>query len=305
MQEQQDRSAREATLARENADRDRAERAAREAADSARFTSELDTALNATRGAAQSRISSLGLDPNAYNDRIERELTLARTRVPTNAQGVGQFFNTDFVDTLLNEDRTARRQRATATAQRDLPTDFTTMFADTADDPFIDGLLGRQSAESRAALDRGRARGNITDTGYNAGLGRIDELSRAGRAQAQTLGDSIINRFRSDAGNVRNRALERAGSIDLFEPDFDLSPFSNELSGVQRRFSENLGGEIEGALAGQSFFDLGDVLNRAGIAQGAQNPSATAELSPAALLAERQRKEREQTQRGIGGGGTF
>lgn len=302
---QREREERDAITARENATRAEQERAAREAETAQRFSADLEQALGITRTGAQERIARLGLDPAAYNDRIERELQATRLRVPQGAQGVGQFFNTDFVDTLLNEDRSARRQAATARAQRELPTDFTNVFSSSADDPFIDAILGRQSGEARAQLERAQRRGNLTDTGFQAGLGRIDELSRAGRTQAQSLGDAVINRYRSEASDVRNRALERAGSVDLFEPDFDLTPFSSQLGDVQNRFNTNLAGEVEGALAGQSFFDIGDILNRAGVTQGAQNAAGTGELSPAALLAERQRKQQEQSQRGIGGGGTF
>jgi hypothetical protein len=302
---QQERAQRDAETAAANASRAEQERIAREAEASQRFSSDLEQALGITRAGAQERIARLGLDPAQYNDRIERELQATRLRVPQGAQGVGQFFNTDFVDTLLNEDRSVRRQSATARAQRELPSDFTSTFSSSADDPFIDTILGRQSGEARAQLERAQRRGNLTDTGFTAGMGRISELERAGRSQAQALGDSIINRFRSEAGDVRNRALERAGSVDLFEPDFDLTPFNTQLADVQNRFNTNLAGEVEGALAGQSFFDIGDILNRAGVTQGAQNAAGTAELSPAAVLAERQRRQREEAQRGIGGGGTF
>jgi hypothetical protein len=287
------------------AEQDRAQRAAADASDSERFTRELNEAMGFTRSAAQQRLQGMGLDPNAYNDRIDRELNMTRLRIPERAQGVGQFFNTDFVDTLLNEDRSARRTGATARVQRELPGDFSSMFSTSADDPFIDAILGRQSGEAQAQLERARARGNLTDTGFQSGVGRISELERSARAQAQALGDSVIERFRGRAGDVRNRALERAGSLDIFEPDFDITPFSRELEEVRGTFNNNLGGEIEGALAGQSFFDIGDILNRAGVAQGSQNPSATNELSPAAALAERQRRQREQAQRGVGGEGSF
>ena len=294
---------RDAQIARENAERDRAERAQREAETAARFNQEVNSALNATRASATEKLADLGLDPNRYNDRIERELNLTRTRIPFGTQGAGQFFNTDFVDTIVNDERSKRRQNATARVQRELPLDFTTLFSTSADDPFIDQIFGRQSNEARTMLERAQRRGNITDEGFNAGLGRIGELERAGRAQAQALGDSIINRFRSEASDVRNRALERAGSLDISEPEFDITPFTNQLNEITNRFNTNLGGEIENALAGQSFFDIGDVLTRAGIAQGAQNPAA--ELSPAQVLAERQRRRREQAKRGIGGEGSF
>lgn len=302
---QREREERDAATARENALRAEQERNAQGVIDAERFNNDIAQSMDLTRNRARDRIARLGLDPAAYDARINSELEATRMRIPRGSQGVGQFFNTDFVDALLNEDRAARRQAATARAQRELPNDFTTTFASTADDPFIDAIIGRQSGEARSALERAQRRGTLTEQGFNAGLGRISELERAGRTQAQSLGDAIINRFRSEAGDISKRATERAGSIDLFEPDFDLTPFNTQLGDVRNRFNTNLAGEVENALAGQSFFDIGDIMNRAGATQGAQNVANPAELSPAAILAERQRKQREEAQRGIGGGGTF
>jgi hypothetical protein len=211
----------------------------------------------------------------------------------------GQYFNDDLIDSTLNREQSARRDRnMRAIRQTFQPNAEVSLFADTMDDPFIESVITRQRGEAMTSLDNARRRGNLDDRGYEAALARLGEQERAARAEANTIGSTVLADYRNQLRGVADQAKEAAGGYMLGD-NFDAGTYRNRWNSLTQDFNNRLEGDVLGRLSGETFFDLGDIITRGGVAQGAVNPR-TGTLD---AMAERDRVR--NTDRGVGGQGVF
>ena len=284
-------------------DRRRAEEQARAEAETARRTAEFNTnrdnAISGFRSRSEQRLRDMGLDPAGYSSLIESAIAGGRSATPNLDPNPAQFFTDNLLDTQIGRMQGDRRANYTRQATSAFADNFENgLFSDTADDPFIDAVLGRQRGEAVRALDLARQRGSLDQTGYDAATARLNEMERAGRSTANTLGGSVIQGYRQQVRDIGDRAREGASGYTL-GGNFDLGGYTSELNNRVGDLRGRLEGDVNNALAGQNFFDLGDILTRGGSAQGPVNPRT----SLTDILAERERVR--NTDRGIGGSGTF
>lgn len=219
----------------------------------------------------------------------------------------GAFDGNAVYDDVLSTERTNRRGSYTTQARAAFNgVDPNADFADTADDGYISDIIGRQYGDAEGALSRARARGALTDSGYSAGLNTLGDARTAGTATANALGGAVLTRNRGELDTIKNKAVTDAGAYD-FGQTFDPGSYKTQYDTKKGSLTSGLGGEISSALAGQSFFDVGDALTKAGYAQGAQNTNALTSgfTTPAgAAIAGAKDKDKTAT-RGLGGTGLF
>lgn len=284
-------------------DRRRSEEQARaeqeRAEQTATFNANRDNAIAGFRSRSTQRLRDMGLDPDAYASLIENAIVNGRSAIPDRDPNPAQFFTDSLLDTQISRTQGDRRANFTRQAAGAFGDNFETgLFDDTADDPFINAVLGRQRGEATRALDLARQRGSLDQRGYDAAIARLDEMESAGRATGNTLGGGVIQGYREQLRGIGNRARDAAARYTL-GGDFNLNSYTNELNSRVGDLRGRLEGDINTALDGQSFFDLGDILTRGGSAQGPVNPRT----SMADVLAERERVR--NTNRGVGWGGVF
>jgi hypothetical protein len=286
--------------AREDANRE-AERQRQEQETARRrdeFNTALSTAETAYRTDAAERLTARGLDPTTYNYLIDDAIADGRRATPSLDANPSQDFTNSLLDNAISNAERDQRANFTQQTNRAFVDNFERgLFQDTADDPYIDAILGNQRTEALQSLDLSRSRGSLDQIGYDAALARLDEMERAARSTANNLGGGIIQGYRSQVGDIGDRAREAAGGYTLGS-DFNLSGYQTELSDLTGQLRNSLEGDIYSALAGQQFFDLGDILTRGGSAQGPVNPN-----SLPAFMEERERVR--NAERGVGGSGTF
>lgn len=294
VQVQREQFAREDT--NRNAERERTE--AEAARRRGEFTTARDTAISGYRDRARERLTSRGLDPTQYNYLIENAITSGRNATPDLDANPSQYFTDSLLDNAIGRAESDRRASYTGQTNRAFADNFERgLFQDTADDPIIDTILGNQRGEAVRSLDLARNRGNLDQTGYDAAMARLGEMEQAGRSTANNLGGAVIQGYRNRTRDIGNRAREAAGNYSLGS-DFNLGGYTSELNALTGTLNNSLQGDVTSALAGQQFFDLGDILTRGGSAQGPTNPA-----SLPGFMAERERVR--NAERGVGGGGTF
>jgi hypothetical protein len=263
------------------------------------FTSRLTEAEAAARERAGSFLGARGLQGDDYNALLDRAIADARRGVPDLDANPASFFSDNIFDNALNRERDLRRQGFTTQVNQAFdPNSLAALFSDDADDPFINDILGTQRTEATDAVARASARGQLDNAGQQRALSRINELFDSGMSQAQQIGRGVLANKRNTVSGIRDDAMRSASSYD-FGGNFSVDPFKQRLDTTTNDLRGQLGGSIRTALSGQNFFDIGDILNSGGRAQGAVNPRT--QLS--SIIAERERKQGEQ--RGIGGGGSF
>jgi hypothetical protein len=156
-------------------------------------------------------------------------------------------------------------------------------FQDTADDDYINSILGDQKTEAQAALDRAKARGQINEVGYATGQKELGNQEIAGRAKANQLGLGVLSNYRKGLGDYNTSQRTRVDNFDLGD--------SFDVGGVKSRFDQTLGGykgsmqgDILAALGGQNFFNTDTLVGKAGNASGVTNNSPTSPTQQTGLL---------------------
>lgn len=272
--------------------RDRAER-------ESKFRTGLTSAQSLGRNVAERVFRQRQLDPNSYSSLIDQGINETTAMVPDLDPNPSQYFSPSVFENLLNQEQQSMRTRYT----RDIGSLFSPgyeqdIITDTMDDPFINKVLSNQRNNVQLQIDRAKARGNLDDRGYTAAQGKLDELFKSGMSTGQALGRNVLEGYRQSLRDIAGNAKQAAGSFELgstFNPNIYTAQRDRRIADIK----SNLEGDITGALSGQNFFDIGDILTQGGITQGAVNPR----LSLASVLAAR--NERQEAPRGLGGKGTF
>lgn len=166
-------------------------------------------------------------------------------------------------------------------------------------DDTISQILAEQQGAATDYLNRGLARGIYNDVGYNAGQQMLADDASVGRSDLATLGTGVIDKYRTEIGDVANKAYQAASG---FEPglSFSLDPYIGEYNRIKQNATQNAGGDLRSVLGGKNYFDFSGLTNRAGQAQGAVN---LRDADVATALAERKRKN--SLSRGLGSQGAF
>lgn len=275
------------------------ERKDKEARD--RFTSARDTALAGARGTASSELQRRNLDASRYMPGLETEITRLAGTIPDLDQNPGSFFDPSFVDRVLNNEQTAARDRNNRNVRSAFAPGFErTAVGDTSDDAILDSILEGQYSDARGTIDRARSRGDLNDQGYNAALGELDTARGTGRTTLTGIGDTVLGRYRDELTGIANRANTAASGWSLGDTDFDVNPFTTDLSSTRTRQQGSLEGDVRGAVGGTQLFDIGSILSK-----GAKVGGPTSGAEPNDFVQSVLNRRRNTTDRGVGSSGVF
>jgi hypothetical protein len=232
---------------------------------------------------------------NTFNSRLADQDAM----MLPDTEDFGSYYGDNFLNSVINEVRDTRRRELDRQLDARYGNGFVERTFDyTMDDAIRDAVLNAQRAEAAATAERARNRGQLNEAGYLAAIERINQLATAGRSQADALTNAVIDRYRGGLNDVIGQGRSRVASYDLGRAISLDDIFSSVDSAVERKRA-NLEGDVTNALAGQSFFDVGDYITMGGQAQGAANPT------PAFLDAQAERQRIRQVRRGVGGQGVF
>jgi hypothetical protein len=215
-------------------------------------------------GYLNARLGSAGLGGDAAN----RLAGIYRASLNANPKGdVASLYNQAF-ETAQGDVRNSYLNRI----NDQYGTDYSTRtFADTADDPIINAMLGKQRLSAQEGIDRAKSRGQLNTAGLNAATGSLGELESRGRAEANQLGGGVLSRYRQNLDEAIGSLRNRANTASL-GGSFDLEGGVQDINNRVYNFQQSLGGDVKAALGDRNFINLGDILGRAGAEQGMVNP---------------------------------
>lgn len=259
----------------------------------------LVTAKNAAKQRAMQLISQRGLDPNQFAALIDSEIERIGSSL-TSPDQAKTAFNDNLASNVLTGEESRLRNEQLKAADQKFGSDYgNRKIASTLLDDTISSILQEQRGNASQFLERGKARGIYNDIGYTAGRTALDSAGVAARAKLSSMGGDVLNRYRSDANAVRDKAYGAASSFSLGRP-IDLDAYAREGDEVANRAMQFGGGDLRNLVGGTNFFDFSGLANKAGVAQGAQNLRDT---DVATALAERRRLS--YSRRGLGSQGVF
>lgn len=271
-------------------------------ADRELFLSSLDTQTADALIRGRSTIEGQELDLDRFLPLLQQEIDLTSRSVPFLDPNPAAFFGGDIAQQVLDRERDKDRRGFT----NDLlgfagPNFATELFPNTSDDAILQALLQEQFQPASDQILRAFQRGNLTDVGFRAANSQLTGQNTAANARLQDLGGGVLVEGRNALTDIANTGFNRASTFELGQ-SFDPGSIESAITTSADDFRGGLEGRIRNVLGGEQLFNIEDLIQRGGIAQGAQNPGASAP-GIAGVLAQRE-KEREQ-QRGVGNVGVF
>lgn len=271
---------------------------ARVAAEKEERLAKASTARTAAQGTARSDAEAeavrRGLNPADYSSIIDREISKTLGLIPEDDTAPGGYF-TNFGKNVFDTEEQAFRSANTNKINQIAPTGFErNRTPDNIVDSTIEDIIGSQYNTGRSGLDAARARGTLTDTGYNSALGGLDTAKGGARAQFDPIATSVVDSVRGAQRGYVDEWRQRGAGASLGST-FDTGAFETGLNDLESREEGAIGSRIR-AGAPTNLFDIGALINQGGQAQGAQN---------APIIATPQTEQRKKSQRGLGTTGAF
>jgi hypothetical protein len=232
-------------------------------------------AYNDAQNFGNQQLAARGLSAdNNYGvlDLYRASIDANRGRIPEITDDPYSFLNAQqaFTDAANTATGTRRRQLKNELAQFADDGFETQAFADTADDQYLNRILGEQYDEALGTVDRSIARGQLGEGARGAAMKRLEDQKRAGNARAQASGLGVLQNYRNELTNEAGRYRKRADSYELGD-NFDTENARRSLEGTRTRLGGQLEGDLLNTLGGQSFFDTDTIISKAGSTLGNVN----------------------------------
>jgi len=267
------------------------------------FNTRLDQGFNSALQTGTNFFEREGLDLERFLPLLNERLTTTRQGVPELSSNPSSFFNPlitsqSILDTELGRDRKGFNQEIDQFAGQNFANN---LIPGTFDDSAISQILSEQFGDASAGITRARDRGSLSDFGFTSALANLEKQNTAAGSRLQDLGGGILETNRNALRDIAGQARSGADTFQ-FGGDFNSAGFGTRINDLFGEQQGRLEGDLRGALGGESLFNIGDILARAGSAQGTQNNVAQ---SPALLSSIAKRDEERRASRGIGTQGAF
>lgn len=227
--------------------------------------------LDALRAQARTGISdaftAYGVDPNNYAADIDSRLASIIAGIPAGTTDPSSYFSPHVGTKLISDLETGYRNKLYSDFDTGVTNDFIPL---TADDAFIDQLLGTQRTSADEFVSNMLKRGMINDVGAGAAKSELDRQAGLGRTRLTEIGTGLINTQEGALDSDRAARRAQIGQLKLGAP-FDVGAQSAELGKLATDFIGTLGGGLASGLGGSSLFDTSVLGAIAGKAQGAGN----------------------------------
>lgn len=264
----------EAQTARENAARDEAQRRQQREEFDGRLSSSYQSAINDAR----QYFSSMGLDPDQYMGAISQQANSNKGMVPTLDGSPGTYFQ-GMGNTVYDNLQTGERSKAGRELDQFAGAGFDRRLIDNyAADPTVQAILAEQEQERRNYADNLKARGVVTDTGYQSALDSIGKQKFGVQSGLSEIAKAVLEGGRGDLRNIASDGRGAASQVNLGQ-QFNAQDYAQQINNTATDFLQNLGGNVRSRV-GDNMFDLSSILRTAGAGQGAQNTA----FDPAAFF---------------------
>jgi hypothetical protein len=227
----------------------------------------LDTASAGGRTAFEDAFKKLGLDPANYSGDIESRMASILSGVPTTAKDNFESYFEGQPDKLITDLTTGYRKKATDAWTAGYPDIFVPQ---TADDAFIDTILGKHRTSADDIIKNMLARGTITDQGSKAAYADLDKQATGGKARLNEIGAGLINTGEADLDTQAAKKRSAYDTLTLGAP-VDVAGDLAGMNKLAQDFIGTLGTGIEKGLGSSQLFDTSGLGAIAGAAQGGQN----------------------------------
>lgn len=241
--------------------------------DKTNAASELDTLRTNATGAAHTDankyFSDRGLDPTQYGGAIDNRINEILATTAKDDPNIGSYLTGLGADVYGRQTDAVRGKSLHDVNQLFQPEFERSRIADTADDSYINDIVGAQRGKADDYITNLLNRHVITAPGAEGARHNLDEQGARVRTQLNDLGSQTLASGRQGLTDIANRGRQAASTLDLGSV-FDPSKFGQEADQSSASFLSGLGDTLKSAVPG-NLFDTSGLAASAGVAQGAQN----------------------------------
>jgi hypothetical protein len=227
----------------------------------------IDTAAAGGLASFNDAFTKLGLDPANYKGDIESRMASILAGIPATAKDNFESFYADQPGKLITDLTTGYKKKATDAWDAGFPQTYVPA---TADDAFIDTILGEHRTSADEIIKNMLARGTITETGSKAAYGDLDKQSEGGKLRLNEIGMNLINAGEVDLDAKAAAKKAAYGNLTLGAP-VDVAKDLSDMNTLAQDFIGTLGTGIRTNLGDTKLFDTSGLGAIAGAAQGGQN----------------------------------
>jgi hypothetical protein len=224
----------------------------------------LDEAVGKGRTGINEAFTKYGLDPAKYGTNIEGRIASILSNVPTTQNDNFDPLFAGLGDKLLTDMEIPYRNTAKTALSAKMPKDWVPM---TADDAFIESILGGQRTEADNYVKNMLSRGLLTDDGATAAYKELDRQKGLALPQLSEIGTGLINTGESNIDAEQAKKLASYDTLKIDQP-YDVEADYKGLNQLATDFIGTLGTGIEGALGGKKFFNTSSFGGSQGASQG-------------------------------------
>lgn len=220
----------------------------------------------------------------------------------------GQFENIfndpSFGQSILQDETDLRRQSFLGNVDQAFSGNA---FQSTLDDDIINSIVQERAAPARQEISNFAARGNLNATGGMQANDFLTQQEGKAKETVTDVGQSVLGGYQKDVDAVRDTAASKAGSYNLGDDLFDVTPFSEQRSNIVEERSGNLLGDINQSIGSEPLFNTGQALATGGRAQGVVSGQPTNQTFLDTLAARQAAAASTESRRGLGtkGSGVF
>lgn len=279
-----DQQAEDRNRAYQTQERERTEGIARQEKEAAALQRQQDIEKSSTRLSqafdnaiydGRARLQAKGMDPLDDKYGIMTALSGQYQRAKSNAPEIvtnpGDYFSPTAFDDAFNTAQTTQRTGLQKKWNGIAGTGFeNNLFSDTADDSYLDAILGEQYTDANATLDRQYARGQLNAGTKQQALNGLSKQKLAARSKMEDLGLGVLQGYRDQARNYDKGVRGQLDNYSLGD-SFDIDAQSSGLNSLRDRLMGRLEGDIYSTIGDQNFLDLDTILGKAGNASGVNN----------------------------------
>lgn len=225
-------------------------------------------------GATQ--LGQLGFaDTYGVMDRYNTALSAAKGKVPGISDDVGSYYD---YNTMWNNAKNEAQGAYQSGLDRDFrtrtPANWTSSadrgFADTADDAILDAILGEQYGRAYDSLEAARARGQLSEGGFNSSKGLLDERKSGARSQLEDIGLGVLGGYRDELGGIGQQFSDSITNYKLGQ-NINLGDFDTNVNTRRGALTGRMAGDVRNAVGDTSLFDAENILARGASAAGVSN----------------------------------
>jgi hypothetical protein len=230
-----------------------------------------NNALALARLGISQELQRRGMAPDAYQAEFDSYLNNILGAIPQDATDFSQYFTPNLASDVLSGIQARERNQYRGQVNQGFGANFAQQYLpDTLLDDTINETLNSQYGSVFDTLQRGLARGQYNQRGYDAGLNNLDISRQAALAKLNGIEGGILSNYRTRLGDVRNNAFNAATGYQLGD-SFNIDDYFSQANNIADTARQNASGEFFSALGSTPLFDLGNIGNAAGQAQGAVN----------------------------------